>query len=307
MRKICITILLMLVLATAAYANPFTGQTSSGTAKTVEQTVQQQHEAGYFALHYSKVLRKVNLAQRTMRSKMTSLGREIKKHPSGKAFWAFMLFSFLYGIIHALGPGHGKSIVFSYFLGRKGTLLKGVVMGHLLTAVHTISAIVVVLGAYFLLNLKGSRALSSASEPLKMTSYYLIVGLGIFILLHALYEAFSRNRKKANARKEADNKGIITVSVISGLVPCPGVALLLSFALSLDLLTTGLLGAFFFTLGMGITTSLFGIISIHSRSMLMHVAGKSSTAAAFLHTSFSVIAGTVIIATGWLLIATSQC
>ena len=305
MQKIILAILLGLLLVTAAHANPFTGKHSASKA-TVEQTELQQHKAGFFALQYSKMLRTVNLAQRAMRSKMTTLGREIKTNPNGQAFWSFLLFSFLYGIIHALGPGHGKSIVFSYFLGRKGTLLKGVLMGHILTAVHTLSAVVVVLGAYFLLNLKGSRALSSASEPLKMTSYYLIIGLGIFILLHALYEAVSRYRKDNSIKKEADNRGIITVSIISGLVPCPGVALLLSFALSLNLLTTGLLGAVFFTMGMGITTSLFGIVSIHSRKMLMHVAGKSSTAIAVLHTSFSIIAGTVIIATGWLLIATSQ-
>lgn len=306
MQKIFLAALLALLLVTVAHASPFTGK-HSASKTNVEQTELQQHKAGFFALQYSKMLRTVNLAQRAMRSKMTTLGREIKENPNGKAFWSFSLFSFLYGIIHALGPGHGKSIVFSYFLGRKGTLLKGVLMGHLLTAVHTLSAVVVVLGAYFLLNLKGSRALSSASEPLKMTSYYLIIGLGIFILLHALYEAIARYRKDSSTKKEADNKGIITVSIISGLVPCPGVALLLSFALSLNLLTTGLIGAVFFTMGMGITTSLFGIASIHSRKMLMHVAGKSSTAVAILHTSFSIIAGTVIIATGWLLIATSQC
>ncbi|MCT4627586.1 hypothetical protein [Halodesulfovibrio sp.] len=304
MRKILLAILLVLCMLSIAQGSPFTGG-KHGASKSIEQSAPVQHKAGFFALQYSQILRKVNLAQRTMRAKMTLLGREIKKHPNGEAFWAFLLFSFLYGIIHALGPGHGKSIVFSYFLGRKGTMLKGVIMGHLLTAVHTLSAIIVVLGAYFLLNLKGSRALSSASAPLQTTSYYLIIGLGIFILLHALYEVLPRNNKK-HAPKEANTKGIVTVAVISGLVPCPGAALLLSFALSLNLLTTGLLGTLFFTMGMGITTSLFGFFSIHSRKILMHVAGRSSTAISILHTSFSVLAGTIIIATGWLLVATSQ-
>lgn len=305
MQKFFPAILLVLCMVSVAQGSPFTGG-KHDSAKSIVQSAPVQHKAGFFALQYSKMLRNVNLAQRTMRAKMTSLGREIKKHPNGEAFWAFLLFSFLYGIIHALGPGHGKSIVFSYFLGRKGTMLKGVIMGHLLTAVHTMSAIAVVLGAYFLLNLKGSRALSSASAPLKTTSYYLIIGLGIFILLHALYEILSRNNKDKDAQKEANTKGIVTVAVISGLVPCPGAALLLSFALSLNLLTTGLLGTVFFTMGMGITTSLFGFFSIHSRKILMHVAGKNSTAISILHTSFSVIAGVVIIATGWMLVTTSQ-
>ena len=302
MYKILLACILSLTIVCAAQANPFTGGKSSAGKEKRIQTVQQQPTVSFFAVPYSKLLRKVNAAQRTMRSKMTALGREIQRNPSGQVFWSFLLFSFLYGVIHAIGPGHGKSIVFSYFLGRKGTLWKGVFMGHLLTAVHTLSAVIVVLGAYYLFNIKGSRALSSANDPLRETSYYLIIGLGIFLVLHALYELFQRVKKQQGAPREADSKGIIGVSVASGLVPCPGAALLLSFALSLGLLGTGLLGTLFFTLGMGITTSLFGIASIHSRKALMYVAGRSSKLVATLHTSLAVMAGCVIIATGVMLL-----
>ena len=301
MYKFLTAFLFVLLLATAAHANPFTGKKTTNQAVATEKSVAPQ-KAGIFATPYSKLLRQVNTAQRSLRKKMSTLGREIKRNPNGKAFWAFLMFSFLYGVIHAIGPGHGKSIVFSYFLGRKGTLWKGVLMGHLLTAVHTLSAIIVVLGAYYLLNLKGSTALTSASEPLRATSYYLIIGLGIFIVLHALYELAEKLKKKQPQNVNADNKGIVTVSIIAGLVPCPGAALLLSFALGLNLLATGLLGTLFFTLGMGITTSLFGIVSINSRKMLMHVAGRGSTMFTVLHSSLALLAGLIIIGTGWMLV-----
>lgn len=301
MQKFLTAILFVLLLTTVAHANPFTGKNATKQTVATEQSVAPQ-KAGFFATPYSKLLRQVNTAQRSLRKKMSALGREIKRNPNGDSFWAFLMFSFLYGVIHAIGPGHGKSIVFSYFLGRKGTLWKGVLMGHLLTAVHTLSAIVVVLGAYYLLNLKGSTALTSASEPLRATSYYLIIGLGVFIVLHALYELVEKRKKNQPQNKKANSRGIITVSLVAGLVPCPGAALLLSFALGLNLLTTGLLATLFFTLGMGITTSLFGIVSINSRKMLMHVAGRGSTMITVLHSSLALLAGLLIIGTGWMLL-----
>lgn len=305
MYKILAAMLFVLLLASTVHASPFTGKHDAEQNVKTEQTVAPQ-TPGLFAAPYSKLLRQVNTAQRALRKEMSSLGREIKRNPNGKSFWSFLMFSFLYGIIHALGPGHGKSIVFSYFLGRKGTLWKGVLMGHLLTAVHTLSAIAVVLGAYYLLNLKGSTALSSASQPLSTASYYLIIGLGVFIVLHTLYELAGTLKKKQPNISDANNRGIITVSVVAGLVPCPGAAILLSFALGLGLLTTGLLGTLFFTLGMGITTSLFGIFSIHSRKMLMHVAGHGSSMMTFLHSSLALIAGLIIIGTGWIMVSATH-
>ncbi|KAF1076497.1 hypothetical protein [Halodesulfovibrio sp. MK-HDV] len=93
MQKIFLAALLILLMVTAAHASPFTGKHSTGKT-TVDQTELQQHKAGFFALQYSKMLRNVNLAQRSLRSKMTTLGREIKKNPNGQAFWSFFTILF---------------------------------------------------------------------------------------------------------------------------------------------------------------------------------------------------------------------
>ena len=52
--------------------------------------------------------------------------------------------AFAYGAIHAFGPGHGKFVVVSYFLGREARVMRGVVMALQIAIVHVIAAIVIV-------------------------------------------------------------------------------------------------------------------------------------------------------------------
>ena len=65
----------------------------------------------------------------------------------GEDFSAFLLalaVAFAYGAVHALGPGHGKFVVVSYFLGREARVMRGVVMAVQIAIVHVIAAIVIV-------------------------------------------------------------------------------------------------------------------------------------------------------------------
>jgi hypothetical protein len=53
---------------------------------------------------------------------------EIKAGDKPWALWGGLLIGFLYGVFHALGPGHGKSVIVGYFLGREAHPLRGIAM-----------------------------------------------------------------------------------------------------------------------------------------------------------------------------------
>ena len=53
--------------------------------------------------------------------------------------------AFLFGIVHALMPGHGKSLLVSYHFGRTGRWTGGIATGALLALTHVGLAIVLVL------------------------------------------------------------------------------------------------------------------------------------------------------------------
>jgi len=67
-----------------------------------------------------------------IRHKAADVAREIKQNPLGPAFWAYLGLAFAYGVIHALGPGHGKVFVGTYFLTRNATLWQGVLAGSII-------------------------------------------------------------------------------------------------------------------------------------------------------------------------------
>src|ERR1700676_1510897 len=61
-------------------------------------------------------------------------------HGPGVIF-AGLLIAFLYGVFHALGPGHGKTVIVGYFLGRGGSIPLGVAMASWIALSHVIGPI----------------------------------------------------------------------------------------------------------------------------------------------------------------------
>ena len=60
------------------------------------------------------------------------------------AFFLGLAIAFAYGVIHAFGPGHGKFVIVSYFLGREVRVVRGVVMAAQVAIVHVIAAVIIV-------------------------------------------------------------------------------------------------------------------------------------------------------------------
>lgn len=61
----------------------------------------------------------VAAAQRELRQKISDYAGAIRDNPRGTAILQFLGLAFVFGVIHALGPGHGKAFVCSWFLSRR--------------------------------------------------------------------------------------------------------------------------------------------------------------------------------------------
>ena len=70
----------------------------------------------------------------------------------GSAAWSLIGLSFLYGIFHAAGPGHGKAVISSYLVANEETWKRGVVLSFASALVQALVAVVVVGIAAALLN-----------------------------------------------------------------------------------------------------------------------------------------------------------
>ena len=62
----------------------------------------------------------------------------------GSAVWGLLGLSFLYGIFHAAGPGHGKAVISSYLVANEETWRRGVVLSFASALLQAIVAVALV-------------------------------------------------------------------------------------------------------------------------------------------------------------------
>lgn len=96
----------------------------------------------------------------------------------GAAMWGLFGISFLYGVFHAVGPGHGKAVISSYLVANEETWRRGVVMSFASAGVQSIVAIVVVTIAAVLLGAT-AKTIGLTVHLVEIVSYALVILIGL--------------------------------------------------------------------------------------------------------------------------------
>jgi ABC-type nickel/cobalt efflux system permease component RcnA len=99
----------------------------------------------------------------------------------GSAAYTLMGISFLYGIFHAAGPGHGKAVISSYLVANEETWRRGVILSFASAILQAFVAVAIVGVAAALLNATAGQ-ICSAERVVEMASYALIVLIGLRLL-----------------------------------------------------------------------------------------------------------------------------
>jgi nickel/cobalt exporter len=99
----------------------------------------------------------------------------------GSAAWSLFGLSFLYGIFHAAGPGHGKAVISSYVVANEETWKRGVVLSFASALLQAIVAVAIVGVAAALLNATAAT-MSRAVNVVEIVSYGLIILIGLRLL-----------------------------------------------------------------------------------------------------------------------------
>ena len=136
-------------------------------------------------------------------------------------FLASFAIAMILGALHALSPGHGKTIVAAYLVGSQGRAYHAVALGLLVTLTHT--------GSVFALGL-ATLSLSQYIMPdqlfpaLELISGLLIVILGIFLLLPRIktFLAERKREKQPAVAKKVEKKEKSTRLILNEKVREPG-------------------------------------------------------------------------------------
>jgi nickel/cobalt transporter (NicO) family protein len=255
----------------------------------------------------SKIVQTVIPVQKELNKKLSDLAYEIKYTKSKKALFIVLALAFVFGMAHALSPGHGKTLVFSYFLSKRANVTKGILLGNLIAFLHAGSAVIIVLLLYlvfFVFKKSYLVCFSNASQGINIISYIFISLLGLFLLIKAIFIVDKKKDKKnyslIHRHKKYDK--IIPSAVFVGIVPCPGSLIILLFAVSLGLLQLGLMAVVFIALGMGVTISITGILTKFFKNKIIKISSKRKKTGKTFQKTTEIIGALIILCLGLFLL-----
>src|SRR6476661_7438256 len=224
----------------------------------------------------------------------------------GSAAYTLLGVSFLYGVFHAAGPGHGKAVISSYLVANDETWRRGIVLSFASAILQAMTAIAVVGVAAALLGAT-AKAMGNTVRVIEIVSYALIllIGLRLFWVKGRAFLQSLGLKERAHAHDHAHEHAHdhhhhhhdrdhdhgasawshghapepselagahwlrrgLTAIIAVGLRPCSGAIIVLVFALAQGLFWIGVASTFVMGLGTAITVAAIATLAVGARGL----------------------------------------
>jgi len=227
-----------------------------------------------------------------------------------------ILIAAFWGAVHALSPGHGKSIVAAYLVGSRGKARHALALGGIVTLTHTIG--VFTLG-FITLALSQFVVPETLYPWLNLASAVTVVVVGVAVLRsrvlgwlrpkpapahhhhdhgHDHDHPHPHDHDHSHVPEEGSGwRGIVAVGVSGGILPCPSALVVLLAAISLHRVAFGLVLILAFSLGLAITVSSIGLVAVGARRVFNRVSFEGRIVRALPAVSALVIFGLGLVMT----------
>lgn len=256
----------------------------------------------------------------------------------GSAAYTLLGVSFLYGIFHAAGPGHGKAVISSYLVANDETWRRGIVLSFASAILQACTAIVIVGVAAAMLGAT-AKAMGGTVRVIEIVSYALILLIGLRLLWvkgraflrllqsethahhthdHAHHHDHHHHGHShvhehedeasawghAHAPEPQELRGRhwlrrgLSAIVAVGLRPCSGAIIVLVFALAQGLFWIGVASTFVMGLGTAITVAVIATLAVGARGLAGRLAKTKPGAGMLLLRGLETAAALVIVIFG---------
>lgn len=245
-RKIKIAIvflacLLISYLAVANYSLDSYQQAAKSFARDSLQQTSDLFQHNSFLISFAKLQQNLN---RNIAIEIKAL----KEQNTSGLLISISFIAFIYGILHAMGPGHGKSVISSWIISQQRTRSEVLCAAIFAAVFHALSAGLIVGGSYIVLGKFASVSTQSLNSYLQIIAAILVICIGLMMLVRQFQGQDSTQPSK---NPQSRNPFFIALSI--GIVPCPVTSVILIFCLTLGLIWQGILLVLSFAIGMGVS------------------------------------------------------
>lgn len=195
---------------------------------------------------------------RLLGSRFASL---IERDLTAASILVALLLAFAFGTMHALGPGHGKTVMAAYLAGAHGGVRDAAVLGLAVSLMHTLSVIALGAATVVLTNLFSPAAIY---PWLTLASGAIITVFGALLLARRVRRA--GDHAHASSRELLTRRGLTAIALSGGLVPSPTAVVVLLGAVALRRVAFGvaLVGAF--SAGLAVALAVVGVMILRARA-----------------------------------------
>ena len=269
--------------------------------------------------------------QRKFHRQLSSALSEIRQEGASVAAWTLIVTSFLYGVFHAAGPGHGKAVITAYLVTHRQRIARGVGLAAAAAALQGVTAIVLVFGLVELAGL-ASRDAQGAVRWAEQLSFAMVAALGFYLLwrgVAGLRGILARNGGSAHdhahdhtydhthdhghcghahmptaAQTDAarDLRTAAGVVLSIGIRPCSGAVLVLAVANVFGILWAGLVAVVAMSVGTAIAVATLALIVVSARHWVSTVVTGDGTRLAMAGQTVASLGGAVILVLGLMLL-----
>jgi len=248
---------------------------------------------------WPQVMLKSIVWQREVNQQLSGLLKAVAENPT-QAGGSLLAFSFIYGVLHALGPGHGKIVITTWLATHPSKLKSSIgltLASSLLQGGVAIALVVVVLT---LLRLP-ARQLHLSSFWLEKGSYALVGVLGVILCWRALkklrallkkptFNAFTSHHvhdaqcgcghqhlpTQEQLQNGDDWRARLMIVLSMGMRPCSGAIMVLLFSKVIGVFGWGMLSALAMAAGTSLTISSLALLVHSFRQLAVKLSGNKT-------------------------------
>jgi hypothetical protein len=267
---------------------------------------------------------------------ITATLKEIAHNPQATV-WLLVL-SFVYGVVHAAGPGHGKAVIAAYILASERALQRGLIMAVAAALLQALVAILLVTILAVVLRVTSS-SMTLMANHIERLSFFAVTAVGLALLwkksghflallpaqkndtAHGVTPSHSHSHSHSHAHAgddacchnhapmaddSASMRDMGMAVFAAGIRPCSGAILVLVFALSQKMLPLGIIAALVMAAGTALTTGGLATMAVLAKNMALKWGGGIDTPqSALLLRGIEILAAALVSLLGLTLLITA--